>query len=105
VAQWGAHAVLPYTTPKDLWRNLARAVFRRPVVHVNFGTTPVDLSGLTGTPGARAMNATRRIMAAIDDTLAPLRRDEMETPHFVDVTRTHDLSRVRPRPSQVAPHP
>ena len=100
VAQWGAHAVLPYRTPKDLLRNLARAVRRRPVVHVRFGGAPVDLSGLTGTPGAQAMNATRRIMAAIDDTLAPLRRDEMETPHLVDHTRPHDMSRVRPRPER-----
>jgi 1-acyl-sn-glycerol-3-phosphate acyltransferase len=102
VAQWGAHAVLPYDTPRHLLRNLARAVRRRPVVQVNFGTTPVDLGGLTGTDGARAMHATRRIMAAIDDTLAPLRRDEMETPAYVDRTRPHDVSRVRPRPARTA---
>jgi 1-acyl-sn-glycerol-3-phosphate acyltransferase len=99
VAQWGAHAVLPYTTPADLLRSLAGAVRRRPVVQVRFGTVPVDLTGLTGTAGAQAMNATRRIMAAIDDTLAPLRRDEMQTPRFVDGTRPYDISRVRPRPA------
>jgi len=65
-------------------------------VHVRFGD-PVDLSGLTGTPGAQAMQVTRRIMDGIDDTLAPLRAGEMETPHFVDRTRTLDMSRVRPR--------
>jgi 1-acyl-sn-glycerol-3-phosphate acyltransferase len=99
VAQWGAHAVLPYTSPKDLLRSLARALRRRPVVRVRFGEVPVDLSGLTGTPGARAMNATRRIMAGIDDTLAPLRSGEMRTPRFVDETRAYDVSRVRPRPA------
>jgi 1-acyl-sn-glycerol-3-phosphate acyltransferase len=99
VAQWGAHAVLPYATPVDLLRSLVRAVRRRPVVRVGFGTVPVDLSGLTGTPGARAMNATRRIRAAIDDTLAPLRRDEMQAPRVVDGTRPYDVSRVRPRPA------
>lgn len=97
VAQWGAHAVLPYTSPVDLMRSLVKAVRRRPVVQVRFGTGPVDMTGLTGTPGAQAMNATRRIMAAIDDTLAPLRHDEMETPHYVDETRPRDMSRVRPR--------
>jgi 1-acyl-sn-glycerol-3-phosphate acyltransferase len=100
VAQWGAHAVLPYTSPKDMLRSLAKSVRRRPVVKVRFGETPVDLAGLTGTPGAQAMNATRRIMTAIDDTLAPLRRGEMRTPRFVDDTRPYDVSRVRPRPAE-----
>ncbi|MBU2665517.1 1-acyl-sn-glycerol-3-phosphate acyltransferase [Actinoplanes bogorensis] len=96
VAQWNTHAVLPYTTPKHLLRSLLRAVRHRPVVHVRFGT-PVDLTHLTGTPGAQAMQATRLIMAGIDATLAPLRTSEMETPHYVDTTRAEDLSRVRPR--------
>jgi 1-acyl-sn-glycerol-3-phosphate acyltransferase len=99
VAQWGTHAVLPYTTPVGLLRNLWRAVRTRPVVRVGFGAAPVDLDGLAGTPGAQAMHATRRIMAAIDDTLAPLRRDEMRTPRHVDDTRPYDVSRVRPRPA------
>jgi 1-acyl-sn-glycerol-3-phosphate acyltransferase len=100
VAQWGAHAVLPYTTPAGLLANLWKAVRTRPVVHVRFGTETVDLDGLTGTPGAQAMHATRRIMAAIDDTLAPLRRDEMQVPRHVDGTRPYDISRVRPRPAE-----
>src|SRR3954454_5008765 len=37
VAQWGAHAVLPYDTPKHLVRSIFRAMRRRPVVHVRFG--------------------------------------------------------------------
>nr|WP_248294070.1 lysophospholipid acyltransferase family protein [Actinoplanes sp. TBRC 11911] len=99
VAQWGAHAVLPYDTPNGLLKSLLKAMLRRPVVHVAFGTEPVDLSTVTGTPGARAMQATRLIMAAIDDTLTPLRRTEMRTPHVVDPSRPPDLSRVRPRPA------
>lgn len=96
VAQWGTHAVLPYTAPERLLRSLLRALLRRPVVHVRFGT-PVDLTGLSGTAGAQAMQATRLIMDGIHDTLVPLRTGEMQTPHFVDTTRIHDMSRVRPR--------
>jgi len=99
VAQWGTHAVLPYTTPKHLAASVLKAVLHRPVVQIRFGT-PVDLTGLSGTPGAQAMQATRRIMAGIDDTLAPLRAGEMRTPAFVDHTRPPDGSRVRPRPAQ-----
>ena len=98
VAQWGAHAVLPYEAPKHLLRSLLRAVRHRPVVHVRFGT-PVDLSTVTGTPGAQAMQATRLIMDGIHDTLIPLRTGEMQTPHVVDHSRPPDLSRVRPRRS------
>ena len=96
VAQWGAHQVLPYTSPKGLLRSLLRAVVRRPVVWVRFGE-PVDLSGLTGTAGAQAMRATQRIIEGIDRTLAPLRVDEPEMPRYVDPTRPADLSRVRRR--------
>jgi 1-acyl-sn-glycerol-3-phosphate acyltransferase len=103
VAQWGTHAVLPYRTPKHLARSLWRAVRRRPVVQVRFGTVPVDLSSVTGTPGARAMKATRLIMDGIDGELARLRAGEMQTPRFVDETRPPDLSRVRPRPAAQRP--
>jgi len=98
VAQWGTHAVLPYDTPKRLARSILMAMRRRPVVHVRFGT-PVDLSTVTGTAGARAMKATRAIMEGIDETLAHLRHGEMQTPHHVDHTRPPDMSRVRPRPA------
>jgi 1-acyl-sn-glycerol-3-phosphate acyltransferase len=101
VAQWNTHAVMPYETPKHLLRSLCRAMLHRPVVHVRFGDTPVDLSGVTGTPGARAMKSTRLIMEGIDRTLAHLRAGEMETPHVVDGTRPPDFTRVRPRPSRV----
>ncbi|GLW30420.1 lysophospholipid acyltransferase family protein [Actinoplanes regularis] len=96
VAQWGAHAVLPYEAPKNIVGALLRALVRRPVVQVGFGV-PVDLSAVSGTPGAQAMRATRLIMDGIDVTLAPLRAGEMETPRFVDRSRPVDMSRVRPR--------
>ncbi|GIF13495.1 lysophospholipid acyltransferase family protein [Actinoplanes teichomyceticus] len=97
VAQWGAHAVLPYEAPKNIGRALLRALLRRPVVKVGFGV-PVDLTAVTGTPGAQAMRATRLIMDGIDAALAPLRADEMRTPKYVDRSRPADMSRVRPRP-------
>ncbi|MEU4238389.1 lysophospholipid acyltransferase family protein [Actinoplanes sp. NPDC026619] len=103
VAQWGAHAVLPYNTPKHLVRSILKAMRHRPVVHVRIGSTPVDLSSVTGTPGARAMKATRLIMEGIDGTLAELRADEMELPHVVDETRADDYTRVRPRPGRALP--
>lgn len=96
VAQWGAHAVLPYEAPRRMLRPLLRALLRRPVVQVNFGT-PVDLSAVSGSAGARAVQATRLIMEGIDDALAPLRAGEMQMPHFVDHSRPADMSRVRPR--------
>ena len=96
VAQWGAHRVLPYAAPKGLAGALLRAVRRRPVVQVRFGR-PVDLAGLSGTGGAQAMQATRRIVEAIDETLVPLRPGELQVPRHVDRTRPVDMSRVRPR--------
>jgi 1-acyl-sn-glycerol-3-phosphate acyltransferase len=105
VAQWGAHAVLPYGTPKGLAASILSAIRRRPVVHVRFGDTPVDLTSVTGTAGARAMRATRLIMAAIDDTLTPLRAGEMRTPHYIDPTRTPDTARARPRPTTTPTRP
>jgi 1-acyl-sn-glycerol-3-phosphate acyltransferase len=102
VAQWNTHAVLPYATPKGLFTSVLRAVRHRPVVHVTFGA-PVDLTGVSGTAGAQAMQATRLIMAAIDDTLTPLRAGELETPYVVDGTRPPDLTRVRPRPGRDLP--
>ncbi|GAA2691442.1 lysophospholipid acyltransferase family protein [Actinoplanes palleronii] len=97
VAQWGAHAVLPYAAPTGMGRALLRALLRRPMVQVHFGT-PVDLTATTGTPGAQAMHATRLIMEGIDAALAPLRTGEMQIPRYVDTTRPPDTSRVRPRP-------
>ncbi|GAA3352060.1 lysophospholipid acyltransferase family protein [Amorphoplanes nipponensis] len=94
VAQWDTHRVLPYGAPAGLARSLLRTIRQRPVVHVRFGE-PVDLSGVTGSPGAQAMRATDLIVEGIARTLAPLRADELETPRHIDRTRPPDLSRVR----------
>ncbi|AGZ42553.1 putative 1-acyl-sn-glycerol-3-phosphate acyltransferase [Actinoplanes friuliensis DSM 7358] len=94
VAQWDTHRVLPYAAPVGLAKSVLLALWHRPVVQVRFGE-PVDLSGLTGTAGAQAMQATDRIVEGIARTLVPLRRDELETPLFVDTTRPPDTSRVR----------
>ncbi|GIF41356.1 lysophospholipid acyltransferase family protein [Actinoplanes xinjiangensis] len=98
VAQWGTHAILPWQAPKRAGRALLRALLTRPVVQVRFADQPVDLSPAhVGTPGAQTLHATRLIMDAIDETLTPLRRDEMQMPRVIDASRPHDLSRVRPR--------
>jgi hypothetical protein len=90
--------VLPWEAPKRAGRALLRSLLTRPVVQVRFGDRPVDLSpAQIGTPGAQALHATRLIMDAIDETLTPLRLDEMQTPKVIDSSRPHDLSRVRPR--------
>ncbi|WP_045747442.1 MULTISPECIES: lysophospholipid acyltransferase family protein [Actinoplanes] len=96
VAQWGAHAVLPYEAPKRAGRALLKAVLRRPQVQVRFGAE-VAVGAVTGAPGARAMRATHLIMEAIDEALTPLRAGEMQTPAVVDRSRPHDMSRVRRR--------
>ena len=98
VAQWGAHEVLPYTSPKGLVGSVLRAMVRRPRVAVRFGV-PVDLSGLDGSVPGHAVRATERVIEAITETLGPLRADEPRAPRFVDTTRVVDLSRVRRRPA------
>jgi 1-acyl-sn-glycerol-3-phosphate acyltransferase len=86
VAQWGAHEVLPYSAPRGALGGLGRALLRRPVVRVHFGT-PVDLSGLRpGVPGD-AQRATDRIIDALAAELAPLRPDEPDAPRHHDPTR------------------
>ena len=97
VAQWGSHEVIPYaTSARGLLRGLTRSVVRRPAIRVRFGK-PVDLSGLRpGVPGA-AQRATERIIDALTDTLAEIRRDELDGPRFKDPTRPVDLSRQHRR--------
>jgi 1-acyl-sn-glycerol-3-phosphate acyltransferase len=96
VAHWGAHEVLPYSSPRGVFGGVARALWRRPVVRVHFGP-PVDLSGLRlGTPG-HAQRATDRIIDGIAEALATIRVDEPELPRFIDRSRPTDLSRVRRR--------
>jgi 1-acyl-sn-glycerol-3-phosphate acyltransferase len=97
VAQWGAHEVLPYGTPKGMLRGIGRALLRRPVIRVHFGP-PVDLAGIEpSTPGA-AQRATERIIEALTATLAPLRPDEPERPRHVDPSRPADTARQHRRP-------
>jgi 1-acyl-sn-glycerol-3-phosphate acyltransferase len=104
VAQWGAHAVLPYVAPKGLLPALVKAVLRRPVIRVHFGT-PVDLSGLDPTRPGQAQQATNRIIDALTETLTPLRPDEPDLPRYVDPTRPSDPSRRHHRPARVDPPP
>jgi|GEM_PF-436515 len=92
VAQWGAHAVLPWAAPRGLVRAVLRSMLRRPVVTVRFGP-PVDLSGIDPARPGAAQRATVRIVDAITDTLAGLRPDEPAMPRHVDPTRPVDLSR------------
>ncbi|MEV0720909.1 lysophospholipid acyltransferase family protein [Asanoa sp. NPDC050611] len=99
VAQWGSHEVVPYATSfKGIVRGGARAIVRRPMIKVHFGA-PIDLSDLTpGVPGA-AQRATERIIEGLTATLAEIRPDEPDIPHYVDKTRPVDLSRrYRRRP-------
>jgi len=96
VALWGPHEVLPYTAPKGMVRALLRAVVRRPVVRVAFGS-PVDLAGLTGALPGSAARATDRILDGIVTTLVPLRVGEPELPRYVDPTRPTSTSRTRTR--------
>jgi 1-acyl-sn-glycerol-3-phosphate acyltransferase len=89
VAQWGSHAVLPYSSPRGAAKALLRAVFTRPVVWVRFGAV------LPGFADARPVRATDEIMQAIAETLAPLRAGEPELPRYVDPTRPVDVARAR----------
>ncbi len=93
VAQWGSHEVLPYRAPRGMGRPIVRALLRRPVVRVHFGT-PVPLDDLDPTVPGAALRATERIIDALTDTLVPLRVDEPERPRHVDPSRPVDPSRA-----------
>ncbi|GIF76127.1 lysophospholipid acyltransferase family protein [Asanoa siamensis] len=100
IAQWGSHEIVPYATSfKGIVRGAAHAVVHRPVIRVHFGK-PVDLSDLIpGVPGA-AQRATERIIEGLTETLAAIRPDEPDLPHFVDRTRPVDVTRrYRRRPT------
>lgn len=96
VAQWGAHELVPYSAPRGLLRVLPATLRRRPVIQVRFGD-PVDLSDLTP---RQAPQATKRIMAALTETLVPLRVDEPDLPRYIDPSRP-----VRSKPRRHQPTP
>lgn len=89
VAQWGAHEVVPYSSPRGLLRALPGTIRRRPTIQVRFGE-PVDLSDLTDLhipATGQARRATGRIMAAITEQLAALRTGEPDRPRHLDPSR------------------
>lgn len=91
VAQWGAHLVMPWGSPRRMWGRLGWALLHRPVVRVHFGA-PIDLS--TVGQGARAVrDATDRIMDAITDELRPLRPSEPGLPGWIDMDRPVSVAR------------
>ncbi|MBY8875804.1 1-acyl-sn-glycerol-3-phosphate acyltransferase [Micromonospora sp. PLK6-60] len=96
VSQWGSHEVLPYRAPRGMLRGLARAVARRPVIRVHFGT-PVLLRDLHRTTPGAARRATDRIIDALTEDLVPLRPDEPDRPRHVDPGRPTDTSRAHRR--------
>jgi len=93
VAQWGSHEVLPYDAPTGMWPAIWASMRHRHTVRIHFGP-PVDLSGLTlGRPGD-ALRATDRIIAAIRESLVPLRADEPDEPRHIDPTRPSETRRT-----------
>lgn len=93
VAQWGSHEVVPYSAPTGMWPEIWASIRHRRTIRVRFGD-PVDLSGLTlGHPGD-ALRATDRIIAAIRETLVPLRADEPDEPRHIDPTRPTETRRT-----------
>jgi 1-acyl-sn-glycerol-3-phosphate acyltransferase len=96
VAVWGAHEVVNYAAPRGMWPVLWRALRRRPVVRVHFGSA-VDLSRVSaGEPGAAA-EVTDLIIEAITRELRALRVDEPDEPRHVDVTRPVETRRAQRR--------
>jgi 1-acyl-sn-glycerol-3-phosphate acyltransferase len=100
VATWGTHAVIAYHGRAAMWRTLLSSLWRRPIVRVHFGA-PVNLSDLLesgeSAGRAQAQQASDRIMDAIGDALAGVRRDEPRLPRYYDPTRPISLARVRSR--------
>jgi 1-acyl-sn-glycerol-3-phosphate acyltransferase len=92
VAQWGAHLVLPWGTPRGTLHRMAWSVVHRPVVRVHFGT-PVPLDDLGPTPRDVRV-ATDRIIDAITDGLAPLRLHEPRLPAWIDPQRPLSAART-----------
>jgi 1-acyl-sn-glycerol-3-phosphate acyltransferase len=92
VAQWGAHLLGPWGSPRGLAARLVWAVLHRPVVRVHFGA-PVELHGVS------VPAATDRIMAAVTEQLRALRPTEPRLPAWIDPHRPLSTARSRvPRP-------
>jgi 1-acyl-sn-glycerol-3-phosphate acyltransferase len=96
VAIWGSHEVIAYHGWRNMIRRGIRAPFARPVVRVHFGR-PVDLSDLAEGSVGHAQRASDRIMDAIADELAPLRKDEPRLPNYRDHSRPISTARSHRR--------
>jgi 1-acyl-sn-glycerol-3-phosphate acyltransferase len=96
VAVWGAHEVLPYTSPKGIWPAIGKALRRRPKVAVRFGL-PLDLSDIDPARPGAAQQVTDRLINAIIAELEVLRADEPDLPRHIDPTREVETRRSHPR--------
>jgi 1-acyl-sn-glycerol-3-phosphate acyltransferase len=88
VAQWGAHLLGPWGSPRGLTRRLVWAVLHRPVVRVHFGA-PMELHGQS------VPAATDRIMSALTEQLRRLRPTEPRLPAWIDPHRPLSTARSR----------
>lgn len=97
VATWGSHEVIAYHGRSAMARTLISSIWRRPTVKIHFGA-PVDLGGLRAGALGHAQHASDRIMDALTAELAPLRKDELRLPRFIDPTRPVSSARLHRRP-------
>jgi 1-acyl-sn-glycerol-3-phosphate acyltransferase len=97
VAIWGSHEVIPYHGWRRMLTRGIAVLWRRPTVRVHFGR-PVELTDLTEGTVGHAQRASDRIMHAISDELAPLRRDEPRLPRYRDHSRPLSTARSFRRP-------
>jgi len=111
VAQWGAHLILPWGTPRGMFRRLGWSAVHRPEVRVHFGT-PVrldDLAPVSATseaaarrtqaneaavPARAVRDGTERIIDALTDELVRIRPDEPRLPAWIDPHRPVSTSRT-----------
>ncbi|WP_132120218.1 lysophospholipid acyltransferase family protein [Actinocrispum wychmicini] len=97
ISQWGAHEAIHWGNEsvnglpdlKPYVTSFLSALRRRPRFKVHFGS-PVDLSDLSAGKAGDAVRAHKRIMQAVTDNLATLRRDEPDLPKYHDPTRPTD---------------
>lgn len=109
ISQWGAHEIMCYGKPVmestgnlvPMFTSWLRAVRRRPVLKVHFGS-PVHLDDLSARTPGDAARARDRIMRAVAAGLAPLRGDEPESLRHQDPTRPVTTKRSPWRPKDSA---